>query len=74
MEPVGSLERLLAQPWQGVFQLHRGRGAGGGVVRAARPPIRLLSVPSCVQEMETVKHRDGHGNLTRHICLDWKKG
>jgi len=34
MEPVRSLERLLAQPWQGVVELNRGRGTEGGVLRA----------------------------------------
>lgn len=35
MEPVRSLEWLLPQPWQGVIELNRGRGTGGGVLRAA---------------------------------------
>lgn len=47
MEPVGSRERLLPQPRQGVLELHRGRGAGCGVWGAAGMSIRLLPFPTC---------------------------
>lgn len=47
MEPVGSRERLLPQPGQGVLELHRGRGAGRGVWGAAGMSIHLLPFPTC---------------------------